>query len=362
MATSDDTDLNALEQGLTGAANYANTVGTNNTANAQIQAAYAAILQNENNRLGDYTNLSPADYKNLTPVQQGSTGLAAIPQDVQAQRDQEAALAQERQIADSGGLTLADRVAQNQVQQTQNLNNSARQNQLQNAFAAKGQLGSGAQLSAELANTQNAASNANQAGETAAASAQARAMQAIATEGTMGRTMQQDQYSRDAAAATAQDQINARNTAALNDASKYNNTLAGQTYEDQLKKFTGEQGVTNSLNSALLGSGTQSAKNTTANGQATGGLINGISQGLGTLGGSPKGTTDPKTGAVSNGDGTVTNKDGTVTDTPTDGMNNGGNDNTNLQPDPNDPNPNPNPSTDPTQDDDYGDGGDGGGD
>lgn len=242
-------------------------------ADAQMQEAYRQMLANLQARMGDYDALGRAGYQPITAQQTGPSALENIPQDAQARMAQQEAMAKLSELAANGGLSLADMQALNEIQGNLNRNTSARRAGLANEFAARGQLGSGAQLAMDLNNQSNAAMTANQAGESAAAQAQARALEAILQKGSMGRAMGNDEYQRQLNAARAKDLIEARNAAARTDASKYNNSIAGQAYEDELAKARGKTSLTNSMNSAVFGRGSQSANTTLGKASATNSLF-----------------------------------------------------------------------------------------
>lgn len=300
MADPNDPDtlnLTPVAQGLVGA-------GTTAGANAAQLAAYQAIIQNLQNRFNDYSNVGPAGYRNITAQKLGASQLGSIPQDAQAQEQQQAAISQLNDISNRGGLNLSDMAALNQVQQSLNQNNSARANATANQYAARGELGSGQQMAMDLANNQNAATNANNAGTSAAAQAQARASQAVLQSAQASRTMQNDQYARQAAAANANDAIAQHNANYATDAGKYNNSIAGQAYQDTLSKLSGENQVTGQLNQALLGQGGQTAAGITAQGNIGNSLIGALGKAGGKLGGggsSTGGVPDPGTTADTNG-------------------------------------------------------------
>ena len=261
-----------------------------NLAGNQAQMnAYANVLKNLQGEMGDYSKIGPAGYQNLTAQQLGPSALASIQPDAAARGDQQAAISQLGDIANSGGLELSDRNALNQLEQTESRNNAARGNSLANQFAARGQLGGGAQLAMDLAGNQNAATNANQQGESIAAQAQQRAMQAVLNKGAAARSMANDDYARKQAAAQAADSIAAHNASMRTDASKYNNTLAGQNLEDQYKKLQGETGVTTATNNALLGQAGQSAANSVGAGNALGSIVKNLPKGGGSGGGQDPG-------------------------------------------------------------------------
>lgn len=277
MATGDDTDLSSLLGSL---AQYG--VGTAGTlgANAAQQQAYQAIIQNLDNRFNDYSSLAPAGYKPITAQTLGPSALTGIQNDAQARTQEESAISQLQDLANRGGLNLSDMAALDQVQANLNKNTQARNQSTANQFADRGELGSGSQLAMDLANNQNATQSANQTGQNTAAQAQTRAMQAVLQDAQASRTMSQDDLAKKTAAAQATDSINKYNASMQTDASKYNNSLQGQTYDDTLKKLQGENTVTGQLDSALLGSGQQQAGTIAGLSYGANGLLNGLSKGL----------------------------------------------------------------------------------
>jgi hypothetical protein len=228
-------------------------------ANAITQQAYQAAIKNLQDRFGDYQKVGTPSYKDIAPERLGASALTKIAPDVGSRVDQQAAEAALQNITNSGGLNLSDRAALNDQESILSRNNAAREKSLANQYAARGQLGSGAQLSMDLANQQNAAENANKHGESIAAQAQQRAMQAILSKAGIARNMSQDDYARARAAAEATDSINRYNASMGTEAQGANNRLREQGYNDQLRKLQGETGLTDSLNNALLGSGKANA-------------------------------------------------------------------------------------------------------
>lgn len=265
-------------------------------ANKVTQAAYAAILKNLKDRFGEYAGLSPADYKQLVAQKLGPSALEGIQPDAQTRTDEQAAIAQLDDIAKSGGLTLADKEALNRLEQTQSRAAGARNASTANQYAARGQLGSGQQLAMELAANQNATQNANASGEGIAAEAQKRAMQAVLEKGKASHDLSSEDIARKTRAAEAADAIAKYNASMATDASKYNNNIAGQTYDDTLRKLSGENAVTTNLNTALLGSGKQEANAIAGQTSMANGLIGGLA-------GAAKGYKSGGGGATSAGGG-----------------------------------------------------------
>lgn len=285
---------------ISGVAKGINTNKTVDESQGISQAAYDEMLRNLQARMGDYDALGTAGYKDLTAQQLGPSALEGIQSDPAARAAQQESLAALQQLADNGGLSLSDLQALNEVQGNLNRNDSARRNSLSNQFAARGQLGSGAQLAMELQGQQQATQSANQRGENTAAQAQDRALQAILQKGNVARDMANDDYAHKSDAAKAHDLIEAHNAAARSGASQYNNSLRGQAYEDALAQARGKTSLTNSVNETLGGKATDKTNAVNAKGGYTNKLID---QGVTAFGGATKpsssssGTTDTGDGA-----------------------------------------------------------------
>lgn len=267
-----------------------NSQNANNSASADYQKAYDEMLRNLRERFGDYDKLGKAGYQDVTAQQVGPSALEGIPQDLQARQAQQESMGALDDLSAHGGLSLADMQALNEIQRNLNRNTSARRQSTANEFAARGQLGSGAQLAMDLAGQQQAAESANQRGESTAAQAQARALQAILQKGQMGRQMGNDDYQRKAAAAQARDAIEARNAAARTDASKTNNAYRGQSFQDELAKAQGKTKLSGDINQVVFGKGQTSANNTLANANNTNTAIKGATSLFGNNGGGSGGS------------------------------------------------------------------------
>lgn len=251
---------------ISGIAKGANSSATADSAQGISDAAYAQMLANLRDRMGDYDKLGTAGYKDIAAQQLGPSALEGIQSDLSARAAQQQSIAALQQLADNGGLSLSDMKALNELQGNLNRNDSARRNALSNQYAARGQLGSGAQLAMELQGQQQSAQSANQRGESIAAQAQDRALQAILQKGQVARGMSNDDYSRKSDAAKARDAIEARNAAARTDAGKYNNSLRGQAYEDALAQARGKSGLTDSMNQTIFGQARSQGNTTLAKG------------------------------------------------------------------------------------------------
>jgi len=261
-----------------------NSYGANNAATAEYQNAFDKMLAELQARFGEYNALGNAGYKPVEAQQLGPSALESIPQDLQSRQDTQEAIGSLDDIANNGGLSLADMKAINDIQRELSQGDMARRKGLANEFAARGQLGSGAQLAMALQGQQAAAQNANQRAEGVQAQAQARAMQALLQKAGLARGLSADDYARKAAAAQARDAIEARNAAARTDAAKSNNAYAGQAFQDELSKMRGKTSLTNSMNEAVFGKGKAAATNIGANAMNTNGILDAGASAWGSFG------------------------------------------------------------------------------
>ncbi len=263
-----------------GAEAYAGA-GANNQAQGITDAAYKQMLQNIQDRMAGLQGLGSAGYTPTEAQEVGPSQLGNVHYNAQDEQAQQEALAQLKEIADRGGMTLADRNAINQLTEQTSHATQANQNSLANAFAARGQLGSGAQLGMALEGNQQAANANAQAGENQAAQAQQRAMQALSQRGALAGSMGSADYARKADAAKANDIIAQRNAAARTANSQYNNNLKGQSWDDAFKQQQAEAGLTTGLNNTIYGRGQSQGNTVKAN---TSILNQGIGQGASAAG------------------------------------------------------------------------------
>lgn len=289
-------DMSWIGPLIASGAKYLNSNKTADDSNGVMQSAFADMLRNMQERFGDYDALGSAGYQDLAAQQLGPSALESIPEDLVARGAQQESMAALEELAANGGLSLADMQALNEIQNNLNRNTMARRKGLANEYAARGQLGSGAQMAMDLAGQQQAAESANQRGESVAAQAQARALQAILQKGQVARGMGQDDYSRRAEAARARDAIEARNAAARTDAGKYNNSIRGQAWNDKFRTAQGKAGLTTAQNEILYNRGTANRNTIQGKGEANNAAINQLSGikfggGGGSSGGSTQGNT-----------------------------------------------------------------------
>ncbi len=266
--------------------------------------AQAAFAKAQANIAAGNANLDKVGSANYVPLNKADyqvpdTELKGIQVNPAGQQAELEAMAKLKELADNGGLSLADMAALNEIQAKTNQNIQANRKGLENQYAARGQLGSGAQLGMQLANQQNAAQLLNTQGEATAGQAQQRALQAIMNRGSLGRTVSQDDYNKQADAAKAADLIKQRNAANSMLVANKNNDIAGQGFDDRLKIAQNKNNLINPGNQLTLDAG-QSAANSRL---ASGALVNGA---IGAGAGAASSAWDKFNGPSGNGNGATT--------------------------------------------------------
>jgi hypothetical protein len=291
-----------------------------NAASNQLQAAEAARQQalqefqginvpsvaNQTLNLQQYGNAGNLVNENEQALQQGPNALAGISTDPRLVQAQMAAL---NQLSTTGqmGMTPGEQAALNQAQNNAAAQAQAKNAQILNQFAAQGMGGSGAQLAAQLNNSQASAQQLANNSNQVAQNAQQNALQAISQAGTLGGQMQAQQFGQQAQIAQAQNYINqfntmnsqnvqnqnvqAANAAALrnlqnqqslmnqntqlsNQQQQYNKQLQQQQFNNQMAQAAGESGQYAGIANAM----TNNAANT-ANSWA--GIGQGVDTGIG---------------------------------------------------------------------------------
>lgn len=169
---------------------------------------------------------------------QGPTNLAGIEIDPRLADAQMQALTSLQDVADSGGLTLADEAALNRIQsQTAQADRGRREAIMQN-MRATGMGGSGMDLLAQLQSSQAATDAASQQGLDVAGMAQQRALDAIMRGGGLAGDIRGQQFGEQATIRSAQDEIDAFNAANLTQGSQFNTNTTNQG-----KQFNAGMGV-----------------------------------------------------------------------------------------------------------------------
>ena len=180
----------------------------------------------------------------------GPSGFERIAVDPAYKSAQLDALARLGQIADEGGMTLADKAAMNQITGQLARRDAAARGAIREDMQARGTLGAGAELASRLAAQQESSQIASERGLGVAAQAQQRALDAIMNRGAMAGDIRRQEYGEQSDLARARDMINQYNASAKERAQGYNLGLAQQQFQNQM-------GLTAAKANAKLGQGTQ---------------------------------------------------------------------------------------------------------
>lgn len=192
--------------------------------------------------MAEWGAIQAPELKDDTAEQLGPSALEGIQEDPRLREAQLASLGTLDDMIKGGGYTLEDRAALNRINAQQARRENAGRAQIANDFAARGQLGSGAQLAMSLQNQQDSANRAADAGLDQAAQAQRRYFDAVMARSKAAGDMSDRDYQREASKARARDLIQQHNAAARMDTRRYNNTLASQRFANQGTLASGRSG------------------------------------------------------------------------------------------------------------------------
>jgi hypothetical protein len=256
----------------------------------------------------------------LTPeleqaITQAPSNMGGIDVDPTYKEAQLSALHELGDIGQSGGMRLSDQATAQGALGDIAAQERGKRDAITADMRGRGVMGSGLELASKLDNQQNAATNANQVGLDLAGKAQDRSLEALKSAGSLGGTMQGQEFGQKAQVATAQDAIDrfnaatrgdaqTRNVTALNAAKERNLTndqrimdantgvsneqektnkgLYQQQYEDQLQKETAKANARSGL-----------ASNLVAGGNATQQTLGTIGQGIAGIGSAYLNSQDP---------------------------------------------------------------------
>lgn len=157
-------------------------------------------------------------------------------------------------ISSSGGLTLQDQANQNNLLNQAAVHERAGRGAILEGMQARGQLGSGADLAAQLNNQQGAANRSAQVAQDTAGSAQARALQSIMAQGQMASSV----GDKERQARTAIDQYNA---GAQTRAQQYANQVGQNNYQNNRQNYQ-DQNQGYGTEAGLYGEQAQNTRNT----------------------------------------------------------------------------------------------------
>ena len=224
-----------------------------NNGNAQSQGnagaeaglnAYQSV-QPENYKPIDYQGPDSAPGVNFNPAtaqQVGSNAYGNIQTDPKLLQAQNAQLSALQQLSQNGGMNAADKANLASIQMQQNQNTNAQRQALQQNAQMRGAGTGGAALLGQMVANQGGANNQSAQDMQVAGMAQNRALQASEGAGNLAGNMNAQQWQQQAAAAAAQNQINAFNAQQGNQVGEFNSEgglNAGEFNSSQ------EQGVLN---------------------------------------------------------------------------------------------------------------------
>lgn len=248
---------------------------------------------------GDYSAILDA------ALQKGPSAMEEVAVDPRLKAAQMAALSQVSEIASQGGLNSGDLAAIELTRRQAQAQDQARQQAILQEMQQRGQAGSGAELIARLKSAQSAADRASVEGLETNKMAQARALQALAQQASLGSQIRGQEYGEQTDLARARDAIadfniqnqqnvRTRNVGLQSEAAQRNLTerqrqldmatqlrnqqqeknkgLAQQQFSNQLALATGQAPIYNQAASNAM---------TAAGQQAT--MFSGIGSGLGQI-------------------------------------------------------------------------------
>jgi hypothetical protein len=228
--------------GANEASNYqTNALNAQQSALNQYLGIAPPSVSSQQLALQAYQNAGAYTPEQIQALQQGTNALAGIQTDPRLVNAQMSAL---QQLSQTGqmGMTPGEQAALNQAQQNAAAQAQAKNAQILNQYAATGMGGSGAQLAAQLQNSQGSAqmlaNNSNQVAQ----NAQQNALQAISQAGTLGGQMQAQQFGQAAQIAQAQNYINQFNTM---NAQNVQNQNVQNTNQAALRNLTNTQNLSN---------------------------------------------------------------------------------------------------------------------
>lgn len=228
----------------------------------------------------EYGELSAPTLEKVAAQELGPSAYASIKQDPALRAEQMQGLDAFKQMEASGGLTLEDQSALNKVQTSSAQSEAAGRNAIANDFAARGQLGSAAQLGMALTAQQGAANRTSQAGMDTAADAQKRYFQAKLAGSKLAGDISQQDYQRQSDAARAADMIAAHNASARTHAADQNNANLQTEFGDRLGLASGRAQGDRALSDYFTGNANRTQSTVAGEGAAAGQAIAGVGDAL----------------------------------------------------------------------------------
>lgn len=208
---------------------------------AQGRENEARALMDEAQRQVDAVALP--EFQKAVVEQIGPTAFETITVDPALRQAQLGALTKLGQIAEEGGMTLADKAALNRITGQLSRRDAAARQAIMENMAARGTLGSGAELAQRLSAQQESSQLASERGLDVAAQAQQRALNAIMQRGQLGGSIRAQEYAEAANRAQAQDAIARYNAEARQRAQAYNLGIPLAKYQTEMERAKARAGI-----------------------------------------------------------------------------------------------------------------------
>lgn len=223
--------------GIAGAMTAQNQLDASNQARQQALQQWTGLtapdVAAQQLNLQGYNSAGNLVNQNEQAQQLGPSAMTNVSVDPRLLQSQMAAL---QQLSTTGqmGMTPAEQAALTQAQNNAASQAQAKNAQIMNQFAATGMGGSGAQLAAQLNNSQASAQQLANNSNQVAQNAQQNALQAIAQSGNLAGNISGQQFGQQAAIAQAKDYINQFNLQNSQNVSNTNTGLANQATQYNL--------------------------------------------------------------------------------------------------------------------------------
>lgn len=237
--------------------------------------------------LAEYMGISVPELRELAPHLIDRTNLENVSTDPRFDSAQDESMGRLQEIGRSGGLDARARGRMEEARLEAGSQAKADRDAVLNSARARGTVGTGEELTAQLQADQAASNRERMAGVQGLSDAEQRALEAISGAGAMAGQRQAQQFNQRATVATAQDRIDEFNAQTANDFAQYNQ-------QQQQQHFNNEMDLANARAGVRLGNANQQQQQGERDRQRWGGIGQGATYGLagyqqaGMAGGAPR--------------------------------------------------------------------------
>lgn len=233
----------------------------------KISDKQLALLQKQ---LADIANVPLPELQKAVAEQLGPSSVAGIQRDEGLRAKQMEALQAYENLANSGGLSTADKIGIEEANAAADNADRRRRQSILAELAGRGQLDSGAGLVASLSSAQDAANRGRASANDAARSAERRRLEALDAMAGMSGKMRDQDFGEKLRKAQAQDEFMKWNAGARQQANAYNLGLPQQQFENQLRKEGAKAGAVGGLSNFYTNQQQQIRSDAAAKSQAIG--------------------------------------------------------------------------------------------